>query len=125
MKAWCVPLLGIWHSYKVASQLLYRKFDSVCTERIFKVLHPSSDFYKKPKFLGSIVHLLTVIRMSYPDWKDDLDAGLRRMESFEHDADSNGCKCLQCIRKKKLLLKPYQRLKNLKAFLEFFIPTVP
>ena len=72
----CVSLLGLWHSYKQANFLIWRRFASTIMAPLFHNLFPTSQFFIKPTTLTQIVNLLTIIRMAYPDFREALLAAI-------------------------------------------------
>jgi hypothetical protein len=94
--------LGLWHNYKQACLLVYRKFANWFFAPLFHELWPVDTFYPKAK-IPQITTIFTYMRLSYPTWRPKLDQFLAQ-----------------------IIIPPasLNHAKNLKALMEFFIPTV-
>src|SRR5215470_16597730 len=75
LQPWLVPLLGTWHIYKQASLQVYRAALRHFLSGLFHVLFPQRKVYAKPK-LVQITNVLSLVRLSYPSWADDLKQAL-------------------------------------------------
>ena len=92
--------MGVWH-YKQACIVVYRMASQYFIAPLHHHLFPDKKFADKPKF-RRMTHVLSIIRLSYANWKPDLVTAL--------------------LRDTPMVEK--QHLKNLSDLLEFFIPMV-
>ena len=67
-----VVSLGFWHSYKHVNLALYKKFAPTFLAGCFHCLYPHQPFYPKPSYLSIVIVMLTMVRLAYPSFKDDL-----------------------------------------------------
>jgi hypothetical protein len=96
------PVLGLWHSYKIANQLLFEAgaFDFWIGLQL--EMFPNNNVYPNRKLLKN-VWWFNLIRISYPQWKSHLKDLIQEIDDDD-------------VR--------YNHLLNLQAFMEFFIPVV-
>jgi hypothetical protein len=92
-----------WHSYKMACNLVWRKFSNTFIAGSWHTLYPNDTFTTKPHYLTSIVSHLSLIRLSYPNFKHALD---------------------QALGSDNLTGTSLVYLTNLRSLCEFFIPVV-
>ncbi len=96
-------MLGIWHPYKDANMLLWKRFGHTFLAPLFHILYPAGIFHTKSPRLTSILSLLSLVRLSYPKWRANL---IEVMECDDVHRELKG------------------HLRNLWDLCEFFIPTV-
>ena len=96
--------LGLWHNFKQASIILWRRFSLDFIGPLFHHMFPGVQFFAQNPKLVHVTTMLTYIRMSYPSWKDDLQ-NLRTDRTLHRSSRAH--------------------VHNLTALVEFFIPTVP
>jgi hypothetical protein len=53
--------------------ILWSKFRFI-NELVFRAIHPIGNYYEKPKYLGQIIYVLSIMREAARAMKDDLDA---------------------------------------------------
>jgi hypothetical protein len=63
--------LGLWHNFKQASLLIWKRFALDFIGPAFHCLFPGRDMYIQPK-LANVTTILTFMRLSYPSWRKDL-----------------------------------------------------
>ena len=80
-----LPLLGVWHSYKMLCKLVWRKYTYVF-KPMFEALHPRDTFYTSPKCLGQIVYVMTLTRCAASQLIGTLTEALSKISS-----DSRKC----------------------------------
>ena len=95
--------LGLWHNFKQASLLLWKKYALDFIGPAYHCLFPGRDMYMNPK-LVHVTTIFTYLRLSYPKWRDVL-LGLRTKSDLPPSSANH--------------------LHNLTMLMEFFIPTVP
>jgi hypothetical protein len=102
LKQYVYVNLGTWHTYKHASLVVWRRFGEVFLAGLYHHLYPNSKF-KTNERLAAITQVFVYVRMAYPDFRDQLNAALA-----------------------KINLSPQSRtcLQNLKDLCEFYIPVV-
>ena len=100
-RPWFVPLLGFWHIYKQATKDVYRMASAHFLAPLFHHFHPDKRFWIEPKHRNA-TYVLSLLRLSYPAWRADLEALLA------------------------LPLRDQERAhaENLKSLVEYFIPLV-
>jgi hypothetical protein len=98
-----IVTLPWWHSYKMACNLVWRRFSNSFLAGSWHALYPNDTFSQKPHYLTSVVSHLSMIRMSYHNFKHALDQAM----------DSG------TLPEKSLVY-----LTNLRSLCEFFIPVV-
>ncbi len=94
--------MGIWHPYKDANILIWRRFGYSFLARLFHTLYPDGIYSDKPR-LTQVLSLLTTVRLSYPKWKPQLD-NLRETAGLDRKLTGH--------------------IRNLHDLCEFYIPTV-
>lgn len=94
--------LGLWHNFKQASLLIWKKFALDFIGPAYHCLFPGRDMYMHPR-LAHITTILTYLRMSYPKWREKL---------------------LQFRLDPELPPSSENHVHNLTMLMEFFIPTV-
>lgn len=97
-------LLGTWHTFKYASNSL-RAAASLYIGPMFHFIHPGSHFKAEGKHFTN-QWWFTVMRLSYPDWKDQLK------ELLEDDEYKFNCP------------NGHAHATNLRDLFEYFIPAV-
>ena len=68
----CAVFMGLWHPYKQATILIWRRFATSIIAPLFHHLYPGSSFFTKPKTLTQATTLLTCMRLAYESVKDDI-----------------------------------------------------
>ena len=63
--------LALWHTYKHACMKLWSTFAPYFMAGLFHTFFPSGIFLKKPSFT-LVATQLTILRLAYPDFKDQL-----------------------------------------------------
>jgi hypothetical protein len=101
-------LLGSWHPYKLASAILWRNFANFLGP-LFHNFHPGSKYFLEQSKLSKITYWLSLVRLSFPKWKNDLNALL----------GSPTWKFSMAVTKDL-----HVHLQNLKVMVEYFIPLV-
>lgn len=101
MKSYLVPLLGSWHVLKMANICVWRMALSTFTGPLFHFLFPHAKIKFTPRLIA-VTRILSLIRLSYPHFKESLAEHLHN----ETKADRR------------------QYLRNLQDLCEFFIPAV-
>jgi hypothetical protein len=94
--------LGLWHNFKQASLLVWKAFALTFIGPAYHCLFPGRDMYMQPK-LAHVTTILTIIRLSYPAWRNEL-----RLLRARANLPESSC----------------NHLHNICMLLEFFIPTV-
>jgi hypothetical protein len=100
-------ILGFWHTYKQMNLMMYKCFAYPFIGALFHHLYPSTIFFEHPKRLGSIVTILSYVRLAYPLFKNDLAQAIQKLKTAEF-----------------LNENALNHLLNLRAFVCFFIPAV-
>ena len=95
-------VLGLWHNFKQASLLVWKKFALDFIGPAYHCLFPGRDMYIQPK-LAQITTILTFIRLSYEGWRQEL---------------------LDLLARKDVPDSSVNHIFNLAMLMEFFIPTV-
>ena len=95
--------LGLWHTYKHVSLLIWRKFGQTIIAGLWHFLYPDGSWFSKPK-LQIVTKIFTLIRLAYPSFKKDLEEAL----AIAHELREQTRVCLQ----------------NLQDLIEYFIPAV-
>jgi hypothetical protein len=67
-----VPILGTWHPYKHACGVLWRNIYQFMGP-LFHNVHPGNKFFYSMKKLTKLTYWLTVVRLSLPDWIDEME----------------------------------------------------
>lgn len=96
--------LAWWHNYKWASNKIWSVFSVEFIAPLFHHLFPSKQFRVDKASHSQITTILSYIRLSYPSFKDKLDA---LMETSD----------MMTVRQRSLL-------QNLQDLCEYFIPVV-
>lgn len=98
-----VSVLGFWHVYKHCTFAIWENYAVSFITGLCHELFPSAPFKLKPRHLSSAATVLSYIRLSYPNFRDELMAALRTPD-----------------------LSPASKIHliNLKALCEFYIPVV-
>lgn len=110
MKKYMAIGLEMWHSYKMATQMVYEKFALLVFAPLFHHLCPGTEFssVKNKKKMPKVHHIFTCLRKAYnSDLRSKLNKVLGRRDQRVHMKDSQG-----------------QMLVNIRDLLEFFIPAV-
>jgi hypothetical protein len=97
----CV-VLGLWHPYKQANLVIWKRFGRSFLARMFHTLFPGKLFFNKPK-LRAIVGHFNVLRLAYKQIKKPLKEALAMSGLNKHQAGY---------------------LQNMQALFEFYIPVV-
>ena len=105
MRQWLVVQLGTWHPYKQANTLIWSHWGPRIFAPLFNELIGNANFKRKAK-LSTIVKFLTIVRLSYPSFRQTLDTALKTTQSANVD------------------LVAISHLRDLKKLLVFFIPVV-
>ena len=95
--------LGLWHTYKHVSLLIWRKFGPTILAGLWHFMFPDGSWFSKPK-LQTVTKIFTLIRLAYPLFKKNLEDALAK--AHELKVQSRTC------------------LKNLQDLVEYFIPAV-
>src|SRR5271156_4294095 len=101
MSAWAWPALGNWHVIKMAQTCIWRLAGPAFLAPLFHTLFPKCWYPHTPRH-SFASRMLTLVRLSYPHWKAELQTAL-------------------------LILLPgstRNHAQNLHFLCEFFIPTV-
>lgn len=96
-----MPLLGLWHVYKQASIQVFKLAAADFLAPLWHVMFPDKKFYLDQRF-RRVTNMLSLVRLSYPKWRDALHAALQRDLPAAEKA----------------------HLENLFALVEYFIPLV-
>ena len=64
--------LGLWHPVKQANILIWQRYAPILMQ-IFHDLWPTGLYVRKPR-LTTIVNILTVVRLAYPEARAELQA---------------------------------------------------
>ena len=67
--------LALWHTYKHACMKLWSMYSQYLMAGLFHCFFPSGIFLKKPSFT-LVATLLTIIRLAYPRFRDQLNAAI-------------------------------------------------
>jgi hypothetical protein len=102
------PILGTWHPYKQASLVIMRNIATFMAP-LFHNAHPGAKYFFRPSKLSKITFWLSVMRLSFPGWKDAI-------ETLLADGDWK-CKNAQN-------LKMHKHLSNLHLTVTYLIPLV-
>ena len=98
-----IVTLGWWHTYKIASYTVYKKFSKSFFAGCYHSLFPSKPFREHPQYLSLVIEQLSYVRLAYPFFKDQLQEALDSDHLLDHSKIE---------------------LMNLQSLCEFFIPTV-
>jgi hypothetical protein len=101
-----VVQLGTWHTYKQACTVVWRWWGPRVFAPLFHELISHANFSKSAK-LSSITRFLTIVRLAYPSFKQDLDDAIRGRSGLPDD--------------ERIAVS---QLRDLKKLLNFFIPVV-
>ena len=105
MRQWLVVQLGTWHPYKQANTLIWSHWGPRIFAPLFNELIGNANFKRKAK-LSTIVKFLTIVRLSYPSFRQTLDTAIKTTQSANVDRVA------------------ISHLRDLKKLLVFFIPVV-
>lgn len=100
-------VLGLWHTYKHASLLLWRRFMPFLIAGVFHFLFPNSACFTKPRLVAA-TELYIMLRLAYPAVKEELEEALATAAE----------PASRIKRQSKLVLE------NLRDLCEYYIPTV-
>jgi hypothetical protein len=103
-----VPLLGSWHPYKQACIVLHRNSHEWMAP-LFHHFHPGNTFYFTGTSLSKLTYWLSLMRLSFPAWRDELEALLK----------NEAWRC-----KNKQHRKLFVYASNLWSLMNYFIPLV-
>ncbi len=104
MRSWLHVQLGTWHIYKQANTVVWKHWSERIFAPLFHDLIPDANFNKKAR-LTTISVFLTYVRLSYPSFRDELNAALKSV------TDANQRVAIS-------------HLRDLKKLCEFAIPVV-
>lgn len=108
IKPFIYPVLGTWHPFKQASIVLYRSMYHF-TAPLFHFFNPGAGFYLTNNKLTKLTFWLSLIRLSFPLWKQEMK-DLLDDQNFKF--------------KSKHTRAAWVHLKNLELTVEYFIPLV-
>ena len=101
-----VVQLGTWHTYKQACTVVWRWWGPRVFAPLFHELISHANFSMSAK-LSSITRFLTIVRLAYPSFKQDLDDAIRGRSGLPDD--------------ERVAMS---QLRDLKKLLNFFVPVV-
>ena len=101
-----VVQLGTWHTYKQACTVVWRWWGPRVFAPLFHELISHANFSMSAK-LSSITRFLTIVRLAYPSFKQDLDDAISGRSGLPDD--------------ERVAMS---QLRDLKKLLNFFIPVV-
>jgi hypothetical protein len=67
--------LGLWHTYKHVSLLIWRKFGLILFAGLWHFMFPNSMYFPKPR-LVAVTKIFTLLRLAYSGFKHQLIAAL-------------------------------------------------
>ena len=105
MRGWLGVQLGTWHPYKQANVVVWSHWGARIFAPLFNDLIPNANFNPRAK-LSTIARFLTVARLSYKSWKNDLKNAREEIERRNMDRVA------------------ISHLRDLLKLMEFFIPVV-
>lgn len=106
LRRWCFVSLGIWHPYKKACEVIWRRWVCRYFGRLFHEIIPGSNVYGSPR-LRNIVTFMSYCRLAYPHFSTQLNEAI---------ADAK----MDVITGTSILA----HLNDLQSLMEFFIPVV-
>ena len=117
---------GFWHAYNYAHVALWTEFRSTFLGDAFWAIFPTQKLLRRPPLVQSST-LFTWIRLSFPHFRNHLDAKIIELRAAMLDFDINLTTNIEHgVRAEKL--NPYRaryiRLCNLQTLLEFCIPVI-
>lgn len=75
-RSYCSANLAWWHTYKHAAFTLWTKFSDQFWAPFFHHMYPSVQFYPKEKKFPKVLLHMQIVRMAYPEVKDEIAAAL-------------------------------------------------
>jgi hypothetical protein len=100
------PVLGMWHSYKHAVNMVWKAYANEFIGPLFHKMYPGSQFRIQPSYLVQGTMMLSAIRIAYPLFREELKDALFHAEDDNWTPSSRA------------------HVKNLFALCEYIIPTV-
>ena len=105
MRKWNHVILGIWHPYKKAAEVVWRHWLPSFFGPLFHEIMPAAKCFKQAK-LRNIAQFFTLCRLAYPSFKTQLESAIASASvDIEHP-------------------EVVSSLNHLRDLLEFFIPVV-
>jgi hypothetical protein len=105
MRRWCFLTLGIWHPYKKACEVIWRRWVQRYFGRLFHEIIPASNVYGNPR-LRNMVTFMSYCRLAYPQFKAQLKEAIIKAKTNKQHTDIKW------------------HLRDLRNLMEFFIPVV-